>query len=392
MPELLAPAGDLERLKIAYLYGADACYIGGKDYSLRANAKNFSLEEILEATNFAHSLKKKIYVTVNIVFHDQNLISLEDYLNKLKDINVDAVIASDIIVVSLCHKLGLEVILSTQSSILNYSAIKFWQSLGVKRFVLGREATREDIIRIKKECHVELECFIHGAMCTSISGKCILSNYMTGRDSNRGGCAQICRWPFKRCDKNAPDFTFMSKDLNMVEYIEDMINIGVSSFKVEGRMRSVYYIATVILCYRRIIDKIISHTLTDEDKQYYHKVLDRVANRDTMPQFYQKFPGVNESYFNDRIEVSNQDFLGIVIDYDEKNKLITLEQRNYFKVGDVVEFIGPNMDNVTYTIKTIFDEDKNTLDVARHPQMIVYLPFDGKIVKYAMMRAKIFDK
>ena len=178
----------------------------------------------------------------------------------------------------------------------------------------------------------------------------------------------------------------------MVEYIEDMINIGVSSFKVEGRMRSVYYIATVILCYRRIIDKIISHTLTDEDKQYYHKVLDRVANRDTMPQFYQKFPGVNESYFNDRIEVSNQDFLGIVIDYDEKNKLITLEQRNYFKVGDVVEFIGPNMDNVTYTIKTIFDEDKNTLDVARHPQMIVYLPFDGKIVKYAMMRAKIFDK
>ena len=362
--ELLAPAGDLERLKIAYLYGADAVYIGGRDYSLRANAKNFSLEEIKAATEFAHQLHKKIYVTVNIVFHDKNLENLDSYLKKLKEINVDAVIVSDIVALQKALAYGLDIILSTQSSTLNYSAINFWKSLGVKRFVLGREATREDIIRIKKECDVEVECFIFGAMCTSISGKCILSNYTTNRDSNRGGCAQICRWVFKT---DGPDFTFMSKDLNMATYIEDMINIGVSSFKVEGRMRSIYYIATVIKCFREIIDKIYAGTLTDEELKYQEKVLNRVANRDSSPQFYNKFPGVNESYFNDRVEVSNQDFLGIVLAYDKEKKLICLEQRNYFKVGDIVEFIGPKMENITYTIKTIINEDNEVIDVARHP-------------------------
>lgn len=384
--ELLAPAGDLERLKIAYLYGADAVYIGGKDYSLRANAKNFSLDEIKGATEFAHQLHKKLYVTVNIVFHDKNLENLDSYLKKLKEINVDAVIVSDIVALQKALAYGLDVILSTQSSILNYSAINFWKSLGVKRFVLGREAKREDIIRIKKECDVEIECFVFGAMCTSISGKCILSNYTTNRDSNRGGCAQICRWVFKT---DGPDFTFMSKDLNMATYIEDMINIGVSSFKVEGRMRSIYYIATVIKCFREIIDKIYAGTLTDEELKYQEKVLNRVANRDSSPQFYNKFPGVNESYFNDRVEVSNQDFLGIVLAYDKEKKLICLEQRNYFKVGDIVEFIGPKMENITYTIKTIINEDNEVIDVARHPQMKVYLPFDGNILEYAMMRTKI---
>lgn len=390
MCELLAPAGDLERLKMALLYGADAVYVGGRDYSLRANAKNFSLEELEEACIFAHNLKKRVYVTVNIVFHDKNLINLKEYLKKLKEIKVDAVIISDIIGVSLAKEVGLDIILSTQASTLNYEAVNFWKNLGVKRIVLGREASREDIIRIKKETGIELECFIHGAMCTSISGKCVLSNYCTNRDSNRGGCAQICRWVFNKED--GPDFTFMSKDLCMAEYLEDMINIGIDSFKVEGRMRSVYYIATVIMCYRKLIDGILNKTITDKDKIYYQKILDRVANRDTVPQFYHKFPGVNESYFSDRIEVSNQDFLGIVLENDTYNKTITLEQRNYFKVGDVVEFIGPNMDTLTYTINTIINEDNEEVDVARHPKMIVKLPFNGNIEKYAMMRIKIFDK
>ena len=389
MTELLAPAGDLERLKIALLYGADAVYLGGKDYSLRANAKNFSLEEMAEACRFAHQLHKKIYVTVNIVFHNKNLDGLADYLQDLKNIGVDAVIVSDIIGVKLAIQKGLEVILSTQASLLNYEAINFWKNLGVKRFVLGREATRDDIIRIKKETNVELECFIHGAMCTSISGKCVLSNYCTNRDANRGGGAQICRWVFKT---DGPDFTFMSKDLNMVTYLEDMINIGVDSFKVEGRMRSIYYIATVIKCYRKIIDKIKAKSLTIQDQKYYELILNRVANRDTMPQFYHKFPGVNESYFQDRVEVSNQDFLGIVLDYDEKKQEIILEQRNYFKKGDIVEFIGPNIDNITYTINTILNEDNEEIDVARHPQMIVKLPFKKRLDKYSMMRVKIFDK
>ena len=388
MPELLAPAGDLERLKIAYLYGADAVYIGGTDYSLRANAKNFNLEEIKEATTFAHHLKKKIYVTVNIVFHNKNLEGLKEYLEKLKEIAVDAVIVSDIIGLKLAKEVGLDIILSTQASVLNYSSVQFYKSLGVKRFVLGREATREDIIRIKKE-KVEVECFIHGAMCTSISGKCVLSNYMTNRDSNRGGCAQICRWVFETDDV---PFTFMSKDLNMVEYLEDMMNIGIDSFKVEGRMRSIYYLATVIKCYREIIDKIKSKTLKEEDKKYYKLILDRVANRDSAPQFYQKFPGSDESYFQDRTEVSNQDFLGIVTDYDKKTKLLKIEERNYFQKGDIVEFIGPNMEDITYTIESIIDEEGNSLEVARHPQMVVYLPFNHELPKYSMMRIKVFDK
>ena len=390
MTELLAPAGDLERLKMALLYGADAVYVGGRDYSLRANAKNFSIEELNEACEFAHNLGKRVYVTVNIVFHDKNLLNLKEYLQKLKEINVDAVIVSDIVGVKLAKEVGLDIILSTQASTLNYEAVNFWKNLGVTRIVLGREATREDVIRIKEETGVELECFIHGAMCTSISGKCVLSNYCTNRDSNRGGCAQICRWVFENKDK--PDFTFMSKDLNMVEYLEDMINIGVNSFKVEGRMRSVYYIATVIMCYRKMIDGILNKTLTEEDKIYYSKILDRVANRDTKPQFYNKFPGVNESYFSDRVEISNQDFLGIVMDYDKNNKMITLEQRNYFKVGDVVEFIGPNMETFTYTISTIKNEYGDDIDIARHPKMIVKLPIDTEVEKYSMMRIKVFDK
>ena len=390
MTELLAPAGDLERLKIALIYGADAVYIGGKDYSLRANAKNFSIDEIKDAVNFAHNLKKRIYVTVNIVFHEEDLKGLKAYLKKLKEIDVDAVIISDIVAVSLAKEIGLDIILSTQASTLNYMAIKFWQNFGIKRFVLGREATREDIIRIKKETNADIECFIHGAMCTSISGKCVLSNYCTNRDSNRGGCAQICRWVFTTPDK--PDFTFMSKDLNMVDYIEDMINIGVNSFKIEGRMRSVYYIATVISCYRKIIDGINNQTLSEKDKIYYKKVLDRVANRDTIAQFYQKFPGVNESYFQDRIELSNQDFLGLVLDYNPDKKQILLEQRNFFKKGDVVEFIGPNMETFTYTINTIINEDNEESDVARHPQMHVFLPIEKQVEKYAMMRIKLFDK
>ena len=390
MTELLAPAGDLERLKIACIYGADAVYIGGRDYSLRANAKNFSIEEIKEACLFAHSLKKKVYVTVNIVFHDSNLNNLEDYLKKLKEINVDSVIVSDIIAVKASVALGLDVILSTQTSTLNYEAVNFWKKLGVQRFVLGREASREDIIRIKKETNAEVECFIHGAMCTSISGKCVLSNYCTNRDSNRGGCAQICRWVFKTT--NNPDFTFMSKDLNMVDYIEDMINIGVDSFKVEGRMRSIYYIATVIKCYRNIIDKIKDNSLTDKDKKYYSFILNRVANRDSIPQFYNKFPGVNESYFLDREEVSNQDFLGIVLAYDDNTKIATIEQRNYFKNGDVVEFISPNNETFTYTINTIRDEENNVIDIARHPKMVVKLEVNNHLDKYAMMRIKIIDK
>lgn len=391
--ELLAPAGDLERLKIAFLYGADAVYIGGQEFSLRANAKNFSLEEIKKACDYAHKYNKKVYVTVNIVFHNKNLEGLEEYLKNLEICRIDAIIASDIVVLKKAKKLkvGYELHLSTQASTLNYGQALFYKNLGVTRIVLAREASKEDIKRIKEETNLELECFIHGAMCTSISGKCILSNYCTNRDSNRGGCAQICRWTFDLEDTNQV-FSITPKDLNMVPFIKEMIDIGVSSFKVEGRMRSIYYIATIIHVYRKIIDKVLDNTLKIADTKYYLDLLNRCANRDSTPQFFDKLPTKEEQYFLGREEISNQDFLGIVLAYDEKTKMVTLEQRNYFKVGDTVEFFGPNLETYTYKIHTILDEEENQIEVARHPKMIVKLEVNCKLAPYDMMRIKVFDK
>ncbi|MBE6155795.1 MAG: U32 family peptidase [Firmicutes bacterium] len=389
MVELLAPAGDKERLEFALLYGADAVYFGGKDFSLRANAKNFSREDITYACAYAHSLNKKVYVTVNIVFHNDDIDGLEDYLRFLKEVKVDGIICSDILVLKKIKelKINTKVILSTQASTLNHEAAKFYKSLGVNQVVLAREALKEDIQRIKKETGLEIECFVHGAMCTSISGKCIMSNYMTNRDSNRGGCAQICRWVFNE-DDEVP-FTMTPKDLNFIDYIGDMIKSGVNTFKVEGRMRSIYYIATVILCYRRVIDKILKGTLTSEDKAYYLKILNRCANRESAPQFYHKLPTYKEQYYALRDEESNQDFLGIVKDYDERTHLATIEERNLFKVGDKVEFIGPNLQTFEDTVTEIYDEDGNPLEVANKPRMIIKIKVSKPVSINDLMRVKI---
>lgn len=391
MPELLAPAGDFEKMKYAFHYGADAIYCGGQNYSLRANAKNFTLEELKEAVTYAHNINKKIYVTVNIVFHDENLDGLKEYLIYLDKINIDGIIASDITVIKLVQELKLKfsVCLSTQASLLNSRAVKFWQSLGVTRVVPAREATREDLKRISKT-GIEIETFIHGAMCTSISGKCILSNYVTNRDSNRGGCAQICRWEFASQDK--PNFTIMPKDLNMVPFIKEEIGMGVKSFKIEGRMRSIYYIATVILSYRKMIDAANNNTLTKSDEEYYLKVLNRCANRESTPQFFDKLPGVNEEYWQGRTEVSNQDFLGLVLDYDDETNYATIEVRNYFKKGDEVQFIGPNIETFNYKINKIYNDQDEIIDVCRHPKSIIKIKVSKKLNKFDMMRVKVFDK
>lgn len=391
MIELLAPAGNLERLKIAFLYGADAVYIGGYEYSLRANAINFSREELKEAVEFAHQLQKRVYVTVNIVFHNKDLDGLKEYLESLASIQVDAVIVSDIAVIRTIkdNHIPLEIHLSTQASTLNYEAALYYKNLGVKRIVLAREASRSDIIAIKEHTHLDLECFIQGAMCTSFSGKCVLSNVATNRDSNRGGCAQICRWVFD-INKEKDVFSMTPKDLNMATYLEDMMSIGVNSFKVEGRMRSVYYIATVIYEYRHLFDKIKSHTLRECDILYSNDIINRCANRESTPQFYDKMPTSLEQYYLGREEVSNQDFLGIV--QECKDNVILLEERNYFKVGDVVEFFGPNMEAFTYKIEEIKDILGQNIEVARHPRMQVYLPIDRMVPKDTMMRLKVFDK
>lgn len=389
--ELLAPAGDLERLNVAFAYGADAVYFGGQDYSLRANAHNFNLDDIKNATNLAHKLGKRVYVTVNIVFHNKDLKGLEEYLKYLDEIGIDAIICSDIVVIELANKLkvNFELHLSTQASTLNYEQALFYKNLGVTRIVLAREASRCDIKRIKEETGLELECFVHGAMCTSFSGKCVLSNYVTNRDSNRGGCAQVCRFIF---DTDSKDFTMMSKDLNMIKHIKDMMDIGVNSFKVEGRMRSIYYIATVIYTYRRIIDKISNNTLTQAYASYCLDILNRVANRESASQFYESIPGVEGEYFLGRKEITNKDFLGVVLDYNSKTKIAKIEQRNYFKVGDKVEFFGPTTEEIEYIVDDITNENGEDIEVSRHPQEIVYLKVDSKLCKGDMMRLKVFDK
>lgn len=389
--ELLAPSGDLERLKIACLYGADAIYIGGQDYSLRANALNFSIDKIKEACEFAHKLGKKIHVTVNIVFHDKDLKGLEEYLKKLDECGVDAIIVSDVVVMDLWRKLNLKMQLhvSTQASTLNYSAVKFYKELGAHRVVLAREASKEDIKRIKKENNIDIECFAHGAMCTSFSGRCVLSNYATNRDSNRGGCAQVCRFIFD-ADNTEQVFSMTPKDLNMVSNIKEMIESGVNSFKIEGRMRSVYYVATVVYVYRKLIDMVKNNEVNEKIVSYYLNIMNRCANRDSVPQFFNSLPTKEEQYFLGRDEVSNKDFLGIIDSY--KDGIVTLEQRNYFKPGDIVEFFGPNKEAITYTIpEELYDEDNNKIEVANHPKMIVKMKCPIELEKYDMMRLKVFD-
>lgn len=386
MVEILSPAGDLERLKWALTYGADAVYIGGYNYSLRANANNFSIDEIKEAVTFAHNLNKKVYVTVNILFHNEDLKNLDDYLIELSNANVDAFIVSDMAVIKRINELKLkpELHISTQESSTNKYTIKFWENLGATRVVLGRECSKIDMIDIKENTNAELEVFIHGAMCTSYSGRCVLSNYVTKRDSNRGGCSQVCRFTFNMDDNN--DFQIASKDLSMIDYLEDLINIGVSSLKIEGRMRSMYYIATVVDSYKKVRDMVINNTLTEEKLNYYKKVLNRVSNRENRPQFFDKEPGVNEQYYTGREEASNQDFLGLI---KKADGLVTIEQRNNFKIGDEIEVFGPNTAPQKFTLEYMVNEKMEETNVARHPREILYIKVPFKVNSGDILRVPI---
>lgn len=390
MIELLSPAGDEEKMRVAFNYGADAVYFGGQNYSLRANAKNFNKEEIKNAVILAHGLNKKVYVTVNIIFHDEDFEGLEEYLKYLDGAGVDAIIVSDISVMNLWKKLNLkmELHVSTQASTLNKETALFYKNLGATRVVLAREALKDNIKEIKEYTGLELEAFIHGAMCTSISGRCIMSNYVTNRDANRGGCAQICRWCFQNSE--AHDIQICPKDLNMIPNIKEMIDVGINSFKIEGRMRGIYYLATVILSYRRIIEHILNNTLTPEISNYYLSVLNRCANRESTPQFFNELPTEKEQYYPGiRNEYSNQDFLGLVL--DNQDGIITIEERNYFKKGTMCQIISPYNKTFDYQINEIFDEDMNIIEEANHAQMIVKIKDNLPVQKGDMIRLKVFD-
>lgn len=387
MTEVLSPAGDLERLKWALMYGADAVYIGGYNYSLRANANNFSIQDITEGVAFAHSLGKKVYVTVNILFHNEDLEGLTEYLTTLSDIGVDAFIVSDLAVIKRIRELNLkpEIHISTQESSVNKFAVKFWESVGATRVVLARECSKIDILDIKNNTDAELEVFIHGAMCTSYSGRCVLSNYVTKRDSNRGGCSQVCRFIFKT--KKYDDFQIASKDLSMIDHIPELVDMGVSSLKIEGRMRSMYYIATVVNTYKNVVTLYKEGKLTNELMEYYKRVLNRLSNRENKSQFFTGDVNTSDQYYTGRKEVSNQDFLGVVLDYTDG--VMKIEQRNNFKVGDTIEVFGPNTIATKIKVDSIINEENESISVASHPQEVLYVKVPFKVEKNDILRVPI---
>ncbi len=401
--ELLAPAGSLEKLKIAYLYGADACYIGGKKFSLRARASNFTLDDIKEASLFASSLSKKLYVTMNIVPHENDFEGLEEYLKYLESVKVTGIIVSSMSIAKKSIEVSpkLEVHLSTQCSCTNSEAVKFYQKMGFKRVVLAREVSLEKIKEINEKIEIETEVFIHGGMCVSYSGRCMLSNHLTNRDANRGGCAHSCRWNYDLyCGKSSLEskcvnhdlncyMNMGSKDLMSVDQIYDLIKCGVSSLKIEGRMKSLYYIATVVKCYRDIIDCYYNNIeFTKNLSDYYQLEISKAENRLASTGFLKGMVTLNEQLYNVRSEMPTKDFLGIVLDYDTEKQIVTLEQRNYFQKGDMVEFFGPGINTFSMTIGTIYDENENELDVARHPLQIIKFFVPNIVQKNVMMRKK----
>ena len=384
--ELLSPAGDLERLKVTLLYGADAVYIGGEKYSLRANATNFTLENIKQACDFAHKLNKKVYLTLNIVFHNEDMEGVEEYIQQVVMAGIDAFIVSDPFIISYIKTNfpNVEVHLSTQNSTSNYKAVEYFKNEGVKRVVLAREVQLEDMKEIIKRTGIDIEIFIHGAMCTCFSGRCALSNYVTNRDANRGGCSQVCRFAFKTTEEK--DFTMASKDLNLSKYIGQIIESGIKSLKVEGRMRSLYYLATVIGTYREIIDSYYNNNLSEEKMSLLEQRLNKVANREVSSQYLMKEADHTDQYYSGRQELSNQDYLGLITGYDYQNNCIILIERNYFSPGDQTEIFTPSGETYQYTIDKIYDKNMNELDVACHPEEVLKLKFQKQLPPYSMIR------
>src|SRR5690606_7061587 len=339
-PELLAAAGNLEKLKIAVHYGADAVFIGGQEYGLRSNADNFTLEEIAEGVEFANKYGAKIYVTTNIFAHNENIDGLDEYLMGLENAGVSGIIVADPLIIETCKRVApkMEVHLSTQQSLSNWKAVQFWKEEGLERVVLARETSAEEIQEMKEKVDIEIETFVHGAMCIAYSGRCTLSNHMTARDSNRGGCCQSCRWDYDlfKLDANENEvalfseddspFAMSPKDLKLIESIPRMIELGIDSLKVEGRMKSIHYIATVVSVYRKVIDAYCADPDNFVINKEWLEELDKCANRDTAPAFFEGVPGVNEQMFGTHSKKTTYDFAGLVLDYEEETGVVTLQQ------------------------------------------------------------------
>lgn len=389
-PELLAPAGDIEKLKIAFHYGADAVYIGGKKFSLRARASNFDLDDIKEACEIAHALNKKVYVTTNIIPHNDDLNGLVEYLKALEAVEVDAIICASPVVIDTAKKhTDLEIHISTQLSATSHLSAAFWESVGAKRIVLARECSLEEIRRIKAASTIDLEVFIHGGMCVSYSGRCTLSNNMTDRDANRGGCAHSCRWNYDLYHKDQQlnkdmAFSMSSKDLQTVKEISELIDIGVDSLKIEGRMKSIHYIATVVNTYRHIIDDICDEY--DIDLPKYLLQIKKAENRLTSHGFMHGMTTIDEQLYNMRSENPTQEFVGIVRAYDDASQIATVEQRNYFENGDVLEVFSPAFTPLKFKVEQLYEEAGEPLDVARHPKQMLQFRIPFGVKPYDILR------
>lgn len=393
--ELLAPAGDLERLKIAFNYGADAVYIGGEIFGMRSAAKNFSIEEIKEGADYAHNLGKKVFVTVNIIPHNEDFGVLPDYLRDLEGAGIDAIIVSDPGVLSVAKEVvpNMEIHLSTQANTTNTNSANFWHKMGVKRVVVARELSFKEI----KEIHdntpksLDIEAFMHGAMCISYSGRCLISNYMTGRNANKGSCAQSCRWKYSLVEEKRPGeyfpvvedergtFFFNSKDLCMIEYIPELIESGINSLKIEGRMKTAYYVATVVRAYRMAIDAYYKDPENWKFNPMWLEELKKGSHRHFTTGFYLDKPDEEDQNYQSASYVRNYDFIGIALDKTDENGITKVEQRNKMVVGDKIEIIGPFKDTMYTEIAMMYDEDMQEITEAPHPRMTVYIKFKDEL-------------
>ena len=404
--ELLAPAGDLEKFKTAIQYGADAVYLAGDKLGLRTASKNFSLDDIKEATKLAHDLDKKVYLTLNVISHNKDLEGVDEYIQSLDEAGVDAFIVSDPGIFQKVKTLApsKEIHISTQANITNTATVEFWKSLGADRVILARELSLEEIKEIKNEVKdsIMIEAFVHGAMCMSYSGRCLLSNFMTGRSANMGDCAHPCRYKYYLMEETRPgeyypitedekgSYIMNSKDLCMINYIPELIEAGVDSFKIEGRVKSEYYVATVINQYRRAIDDYyedIEKYKFNRDNNIYLEEIMKVSHRDFTTAFF--FGDVREASltYDNSSYIRLYDFIAKVLDYDEDKKLMKVQERNKFSIGDEVEIFGPKFYD-KFTINKIYDENMNEVDNINTPMKEAYIPYDKKVEYNYMIRRK----
>ena len=403
-PEVLAPAGTLEKLKIAIHYGADAVYIGGNAYGLRSRAGNFTKEQMIEGIEFAKEHKAKIYVAANMVTHEGNQEGAGEFFRELRDIGISAVIVSDPALIEICatEAPGLPIHLSTQASATNYETLEFWKNEGLERVVLAREVSMEEVAEIRKNTEVEIEAFIHGAMCISYSGRCTLSNHMSMRDANRGGCSQSCRWKYELYDmpfggertsltdkgEITEEFSMSAVDMAMIENIPELIENGVDSFKIEGRMKSIHYVSTVANVYKKAVDTYMEDPENYECKQEWIDELWKVAQRELSSGFYYTTPSDNEQLFGARRKIPEYKFIGEVMAYDQETKIATIRQRNHFSVGDEIEFYGPGFNHFYQTVEVMHNEDDESIDRAPNPMMIVTMPVEQEVHVGDMIRKK----